>query len=94
MRQIDQGLSSLEQLDHSELKALADIVERCLIPSSRMFSIESAEDLAIGIRSLKDAIVDDPETIELLLPAKLPRRLTPEERKKGAMRFTGGSLRD
>jgi site-specific recombinase XerD len=86
IRQIDQGLSALERLERSQLQALADLVERCLIPSSRMLSIESAEDLEIACRALKH-LVENPQSIELLLPAKLPKRLTPEQRKERDVRY-------
>lgn len=81
MEQVNAGLHRLEGLSPDELALLADLVERCLVPPSRMLAIESRSDLVTGIRCLK-RLVDDPGLIELLVPANLPGRPSPEERRQ------------
>lgn len=80
LRQVNAGLRRLEASNPDELAVLAAAIERCLVPASRMLAIESRPDLEASIRSLK-RLVDDPALIQLLVPAKLPRRPAPEARR-------------
>lgn len=93
LRQINHGLSVLEALSQDELSRLADTVERCLIPSSRMLVIEDLTDLEVGISVLR-RLVDKPGVIELLTPAVLPKRVkkrSPRTRAKPQHESAGTS---
>lgn len=79
-KQIDRALETLEKVDPSELKAHCEVLERYLAPAAKMLVIESADTLERAWK-LTRLLVEEAEHIQLLLPAKLPRRLTPAERE-------------
>lgn len=78
-RQIDRALDALQKMEASALRAHCESIEGCLAPAARMIVIENADTLDHAWQLTKH-LLDDDQNIQILLPAKLPRRLTPAER--------------
>lgn len=77
--QVDGALERLQAVPREELAAACVVIDRLIDPARRMVVIERAEDLG-PVARLSKRLVDDPQFVKLLVPAKLPRRPTPEER--------------
>ncbi len=77
---IERALESLQALVPEELAKHCQVVAPSFVPSARMVVVEADDTLTSAV-TLAKTLVDDPEVIQLLVPAKLPKRLTPAERE-------------
>ena len=78
---IESALEALQELDPTELATHCRAVAPFLVPSERMVVVEREATL-ISAAKLAKTLVDDPKLVQLLVPAKLPKRLTPAERER------------
>lgn len=77
----ESALEALQALGPTDLAMHCNAVAPYFVPSTRMVVVE-AEHTLTSVATLAKALVDDPQVVQLLVPAKLPRRLTPAERER------------
>jgi hypothetical protein len=78
---IEVALQALEALNPAVLRTHCQKVEPFLVPSARMVVIECEQTLT-SAATLAKTIVEDSHVVQLLVPAKLPKRLSPAERER------------
>lgn len=80
--QVHQALKRLQEIDQAELDTACALLERYLVPSSRMVVVEHPDALE-RLFGLARVLVDDETNIELLLPAEsVPRLRGPGHRSR------------
>jgi hypothetical protein len=75
-----EALKALQELDQAEVSRLLQVIAPFFVPSARMVVVEEEGTLR-SAASLARKLVEDPEVVQLLVPAKLAKRLTPAERE-------------
>ena len=76
--QVQQALQRLEGFPQAEREATCDLIERYLVPASRMVVIEDVQSLE-KLARLLECFIDDKQDIVLLVPAKQPSRSARQE---------------
>ncbi len=75
------ALEALQAADPNVLEMQCQAVAPYFVPSARMVVVESEQTL-LSAAALARSLVDDSKVVQLLVPAKLPRRLTEAERER------------
>lgn len=76
-----EALMTLQELDQAEVSKLCRAIAPFFVPSARMVVVEEEATL-LSAASLARRLVEDPQVVQLLVPAKLGKRLTPAERER------------